>query len=354
MNKGYMIPVIILLFIFVATTGANGQNYEYLPGDFNMYYGEWPPKAWGNDITYLANHFKGVPDCMACALGVFWASADVNGSCSANGLDVTYLMNYFRGLNDSLIPCDQFPTSWPDSLPEDPPAGWPNCGTLSSAKQTGLLTDTRDPDVYIWIGRSNGLPLEVQIGQVVDIDVYVQTADSVFGGDLHVPLGADTQYVANLLGQTQGQLYYPLDNWDVVEFMQTYNSPPNPAGWMSQSLMGWRWIYSPTPPSYLYFSSPTKIASFAVEFVNDSSLMGQTVSCLGIGEHPSGWPLWVGDTLGINGYTVSATVSDIHFYDPTAIPTLSEWGMLILALLLLVAGTVAVVRKKRAAMGEVE
>lgn len=70
------------------------------------------------------------------------------------------------------------------------------------------------------------------------------------------------------------------------------------------------------PPSYyLHATSPTRIASFAVEFVNDSSLMGQTVSCLGIGEHPSGWPLWVGDTLGINGYTVSASVSDIHFID---------------------------------------
>ena len=147
MNRACMVFMIILLFVFGGLTGANGQNYEYLPGDFNMYYGEWPPRVWGNDVTYLANHFRGIPACIGCYFDWFWASADVNGSCSANGLDVTYLLNYFRGLNNLLIPCDQFPTSWPDSLPEDPPTGWPGCGTLNSAKKTGLLTETEDPDV---------------------------------------------------------------------------------------------------------------------------------------------------------------------------------------------------------------
>ena len=108
------------------------------------------------------------------------------------------------------------------------------------------------------------------------------------------------------------------------------------------------------PPYYLNSSSPTKIASFAVEFVNDSSLIGQTISCLGIGEHPSGWPLWIGDTLGINGYTISASISDIHFLDPAEIPTLSEWGMLIMALFFLAAGTAAVIRRKNIAMRDVK
>jgi hypothetical protein len=34
-------------------------------------------------------------------------------------------------------------------------------------------------------------------------------------------------------------------------------------------------------------------------------------------------------------------------YDPDPVPTLSEWGMIILALLLLAVGTVAVIRRKR-------
>ena len=70
--------------------------------------------------------------------------------------------------------------------------------------------------------------------------------------------------------------------------------------------------------------------------------------------------------------TDSATIADNHIYDhldnnlsptvdfipfllgeyPQDIPTLSEWGMLIMALLLLAVGTVAVVRRKKTALGK--
>ena len=39
-------------------------------------------------------------------------------------------------------------------------------------------------------------------------------------------------------------------------------------------------------------------------------------------------------------------------YNPDPVPTLSEWGMIILALLLLAVGTIAVVRKRKAALSE--
>jgi hypothetical protein len=49
-------------------------------------------------------------------------------------------------------------------------------------------------------------------------------------------------------------------------------------------------------------------------------------------------------------YDPDGTIADMgtYYYHQYPIPTLSEWGMIILALLLLAAGTVAVVRRRKA------
>jgi hypothetical protein len=60
------------------------------------------------------------------------------------------------------------------------------------------------------------------------------------------------------------------------------------------------------------------------------------------------------DGDGDNDLAVANSYSDdisilINLSDSTEIPTLSEWGMIVLALLLLAIGTVAVVRRRKAA-----
>lgn len=48
-------------------------------------------------------------------------------------------------------------------------------------------------------------------------------------------------------------------------------------------------------------------------------------------------------------FTVSMDLAFVITTEPEAIPTLNEWGMIILALLLLAAGTIAVIRRRRLA-----
>ena len=104
------------------------DNYQYLPGDANMYNGSWPPAVIGSDVTYLVNYFRGITTNPSCLLNGFYTAADVNGDCHVIGSDVTRLVNYFRGLG-VIEPCPDYPPAWqaPADCPGEAPAGWPNC-----------------------------------------------------------------------------------------------------------------------------------------------------------------------------------------------------------------------------------
>jgi hypothetical protein len=100
--------------------------YEYLPGDANMWWGEWKPVLNNADVTYLANFFRGTS--WACYLDGFYASADANGSCAVIGNDLTYLVNVLRGLY-KIKWCPNYDTKWPMPIciPDDQPPNWPAC-----------------------------------------------------------------------------------------------------------------------------------------------------------------------------------------------------------------------------------
>jgi hypothetical protein len=97
-------------------------------GDANMALEAWPPAVIGSDVTYLVNYFRGIPVSVPCLLDGFFAAADVNGDCHVIGSDVTKLINFFRGMAD-IEPCADYIPAWEpgDTLPEDPPSGWPGC-----------------------------------------------------------------------------------------------------------------------------------------------------------------------------------------------------------------------------------
>jgi hypothetical protein len=101
-------------------------SYDYLPGDANMYIGQWPPQVIGGDVTYLIGFFRGLNP--ACLLDGTYAAADVNADCQVIGSDVTKMVSYFRGFTDLSYCPDRLP-AWlaPDDLPADAPSGWPNC-----------------------------------------------------------------------------------------------------------------------------------------------------------------------------------------------------------------------------------
>jgi hypothetical protein len=104
-------------------------SYKYLPGDANMYNGQWPPEVIGSDVTYLVNYFRGLENNPACLIGNFYCAGDANGDCQVIGSDVTRMVSYFRG-NNMLEFCPDYQPSWiaPEDLPDNAPPGWPNCG----------------------------------------------------------------------------------------------------------------------------------------------------------------------------------------------------------------------------------
>ena len=53
---------------------------------------------------------------------------------------------------------------------------------------------SQDHDVVIWYGNPDGSPIEAPIGAVIPIDVYIETADSIYLQVVVPPLGLEDQY----------------------------------------------------------------------------------------------------------------------------------------------------------------
>jgi hypothetical protein len=144
-----------------------------------MYYEQWPPVVWGNDVTYLRNYFIGISECPTCLIDCFEASSDANGDCGVLGNDITHLINYFRGYV-SISWCPDYPPSWPipEDLPPEPPPGWTTCeNSLTINMFPTIAEDTTD--IEILIGNLDGLPVVAEVGKKVCIDIYMQTTSSV-------------------------------------------------------------------------------------------------------------------------------------------------------------------------------
>jgi hypothetical protein len=153
-----------------------------------------------------------------------------------------------------------------------------------------------DYDVIVWYGNQDLSPVIAPIGETLLVDVWVQCEPYV--GFVHLPLGTEDQYIVGHHSVTVGVFYYPLSDWDHAEFL-----PPNELspGWHNQTLIGFYDLYGgPNPP--LQSGEPIRIASFAFEIANDSSIIGDTVVCLMEGYHPAnGGPLF-GDINGVDPY----------------------------------------------------
>jgi hypothetical protein len=112
--------------------------YQYVPGDANMYNGQWPVKIIGADVTYMVAYFRGInPPCL---VGGFWNSADANGDCNIIGSDVTRMVSYFRGIS-AISHCADYDPCWltPDDTESVPrPNNWPNCETGTPVSGTDL------------------------------------------------------------------------------------------------------------------------------------------------------------------------------------------------------------------------
>jgi len=297
-------------------------TFEYLPGDINMAYGGWPPSVAGSDVTYLVQFFKNNPSYLPCYLSnpdapsppgtAFWASADANGDCLVTGNDIIHMVRFLRGQIFSIQYCPDYPPVWitPLDLPAEAPDGWPNCEPNPN-NYSDPFESSPDPDITFWYGNLNGSPLTVEIGERANIDVYVATSDTAFGGYVLVSLGTEDQYFDSLLSTTEGQIRYPFNEWFTNSFSEPYGSPPNPTGWSSQSFIGLADNLIGNP--WLNTTTPLNVLTFVAKVSDSPELSGDTIQCIGVGGHPTNVLLYVGDTLGVDDYPVAVNVSPVYF-----------------------------------------
>jgi len=169
-----------------------------------------------------------------------------------------------------------------------------------------------EEDVVFWYGRPGNSPIIAFVGELLSIDVYIQTAETAFGADVHIPLGVQDQYFNGLLSESEGQYYYPFTAWDAAYFDVPCGSPPNPEGWSSQSFFA---QMSVSGGPWLNYATPAKAVTFVASVADDPSLIGETAQCISIGVHPDGRPLSVGDTLTGDYYPSVEYVSEVFFAD---------------------------------------
>lgn len=178
-------------------------------------------------------------------------------------------------------------------------------------------------EVVVWYGNPDLSPITAPIGDTVMVDLYVYTAPYLDIGFVHLPLGTDDQYIIDHLSASEGVLYYPLTDWDDVQFLPPDGPPQMPPGWHSQSLLGFYDIYGPPNPP-LHCPETTRIASYAFEVVYDTSLIGDTVDCFTEGYNiANGEPL-LGDVNGVDPYFPYQHFSPLLFVEP-APPEISVW-----------------------------
>ena len=273
----YTIPKVTMAFIlctilnftlFVASGDA--QTYDYLPGDVNMRAGEWPPVANAGDFICL---MRG-GDCL-CEIEGFYPPADINGDCQIIGSDLTRYITYLRGLA-SLYYCYDFIPSWPtpEDLPDSMPDRWPPCEDYP--------LDPPTDEIFVWFGNVDSSPIRALIDDRLDIDVYIQTTGNCYVSNVELHIGVDSQYIESFL--TTGHLLYPpLDEWGLNLFSNTYGSPPNPAGWFSQTFLSMANIHPPDPSFWLHYTVPTRIMTIALHVSPDSANGGDTCNALGPG-----------------------------------------------------------------------
>ncbi|OQX91270.1 MAG: hypothetical protein B6D58_08605 [candidate division Zixibacteria bacterium 4484_95] len=170
-------------------------------------------------------------------------------------------------------------------------------GDQNNSNDTTIATCHSYSIVELWYGNLDSSPIIGLINDRVNVDVYIQTPENAYIADLHLCLGTENQYIDSLLSDTEGEMYYPLTEWDDASFLPSQGSPPNPAGWSSQSFLGWADLFG-EPNPWLHFETPTRIMTFVVKTVNDTLFVGDTVQCFAPGINTSLGGSAAGDTLG--------------------------------------------------------
>ena len=167
--------------------------------------------------------------------------------------------------------------------------------------------------ILVRYGNIAGNPINVDINQRVTIPAYVFTGVIGYVGDIHLVVGTNNQYIDSLLSETEGEILYPLTEWDASYWSEPFGSPPNPEGWSSQSIFGWARLSPDSDGPWLHTNGLEVIVRYVFKTANDSLNIGDDAMAIGPGLSPTQGPSNAGDTLGLLGYIVNEEFSLFHF-----------------------------------------
>jgi len=202
--------------------------------------------------------------------------------------------------------------------------------------------------VEVWYGNLDGSPMQVQLGQEILVPVYIRTSPGINLVYESINLGTEDTYVVS---RQNGETHPPISTWSSGGFPVFGDSPGQ--GQTSQE----RTSYSLTSP--LHFETPTLILEFRVTVSSDPGLVGQTVPAMLAGYNPNAPVPGERTTFFVDDQIANIYYPDEHFSDftfvevPADIPALSEWGMILLGLILIGTSTVAAIRRRRRIIGNI-
>ncbi len=191
--------------------------------------------------------------------------------------------------------------------------------SVISADTTTLDISLRHrPDIEIWYGNADSLPIVGRSGAIIAVDVFIRTAGNIALNSADLILGADNQYIADLLGESAGKYYYPFTEMDNSYFLPPFGSPPNADAWSSQVFSG---FFNSEQNSIVFnFNEPVLALRYVVQVIDDLLMIGDTVQCFGQGVDELGYSSKTfndeGEALTLVEHFSSLYITDRYPYFP--------------------------------------
>lgn len=140
---------------------------------------------------------------------------------------------------------------------------------MAAAETSGQ--DPGLPDSMI-IGNLDGSVIRVGLDQQIALPVWIKTDDSVTF--VHIPLASDNDYIQTRSG---GQLHFPLNHWDDVQFLEPDEDSPEP-GMTSQSILGYAYLSDPRDPQNFLMTNYEwwYVANYLMTTTDNPGVLGDT------------------------------------------------------------------------------
>jgi hypothetical protein len=188
---------------------------------------------------------------------------------------------------------------------------------------TLTLAVAQTPGYYLIYGNRDGSTIDVYLGADIEIEVWGVTADTTddidLNGDgildsvnfMHNPLSSNDSIIVSRNG---GDFYYPLDQWDHVDFLPPDSNSPI-FGYTNHSLLAFADIGG--DPNILFNSEGDTllITILYMRTTSDSSYLNQEVCPFQEGFNPSHGSLLWGMQDGILAIIPLATYPCLYFVD---------------------------------------